>query len=183
MSQVIKGDFTADKDSGTGNDNVQITVPQNDTAQRKTGSFVIKNHDGSKRITIVCTQMKDGEEIINFIATSCERIANASMNVRFTITPTYTLNSPMQLIFSTRVPGGQFEQVETIDITNPIQPGQAVDYIIQDAISQQMDIVGWDWDCVFADTGTHRSYDSYNREAAIMDSSGNYPDENNQNWG
>ena len=182
MSQVIKGDFTADKDSGTGNDNVQITVPQNDTAQRKTGSFVIKNHDGSKRITIVCTQMENGAEIINFISTACERILN-SMNVRFTITPTYTLNAPIQLIFSTGLPGGTLQQVETIDILNPIQPGQATDFVIQNAISQQMDIDGWDWDCVFGDTGTHRSTDTYNREMAIMDSSGNYPDENNQIWG
>lgn len=182
MSQVIKGDFTADKDSGTGNDNVQITVPQNDTPQRKTGSFVIKNHDNSKRITIICTQMKDGEEITNFIATSCERILN-SMNVRFTITPTYTLNAPIQLIFNTKLTGGQWQLVETIDILNPIQPGQATDFVIQNAISQQMDIDGWDWDCVFGDTGTHRSTDTYNREMAIMDSSGNYPDENNQNWG
>lgn len=174
MSQVVKGDFTANKNAGSGNDAVQITVPQNDTAQRKTGTFVIKNHDGTKQITIVCTQMKNGEPMINFIATSCERILQ-SQNVQFTISPSATLGAGIQLIFNTRLPGGQWQLVETIDITNDIQPGSSETFVIQNAISQQMIENGWDWDCVFGDTATHRSTDTYNREMALMDSSGNYP--------
>ncbi len=174
MSQVIKGDFTANKNAGSGNDTVQITVPQNDTAQRKTGTFIIKNHDGTKQITIVCTQLKNGEQMINFIAVACERILQ-SQNIKVTLSPSATLGAGIQIVVNTKVINGNWENAGTIDITNDIQPGSSQDFTIQNAISQQMIENGWDWDCVFGDTATHRSTDTYNREMALMDSSGNYP--------
>jgi hypothetical protein len=176
MSQVVKGDFTANKDSGNGNDTVQITVPQNDTAQRKTGTFVIKNSDGTKQITLVCTQLKNGEQMINYIAIACERILQ-SQNIKITLSPSLTLraNKIPRIIVNKKLINYDWENAGTIDITNDIQPGSSQDFIIQDFLSQQMIDDGWDWDCIFEDTAIHRSADTYGIELALMDSSGNYP--------
>lgn len=65
MASVVKGDFTANKDGGNGNDTVQIQVPANDSGSEKTQSFVIRNQDGTKQITIVCHQTIETAQITN----------------------------------------------------------------------------------------------------------------------
>ena len=63
MASVVKGAFTADTDSGNGNGVVEIDVQANDSGVERTQSFVIRNQDGTKQITIVCHQTIQTTEV------------------------------------------------------------------------------------------------------------------------
>ena len=65
MTSVVKGAFTANKDSGTGNDTVQVSAPANDSGDLRSGTFVIRNVDGTKRVTIICNQNVQTTQITN----------------------------------------------------------------------------------------------------------------------
>ena len=69
MTSVVKGAFTANKDAGTGNDTVQIVAPSNDSGAQRTGTFVIKNGDGTKQITILCNQNVETSAITEIVYT------------------------------------------------------------------------------------------------------------------
>lgn len=56
MTQVTKGAFVADKNSGSGNGTIKITVPKNETGSTRYGQFVIKNANRTKQIIVFCRQ-------------------------------------------------------------------------------------------------------------------------------
>lgn len=56
MTQVTKGAFVADKNSGSGNGTIKITVPKNETGSARYQQFVIKNAARTKQIIIFCRQ-------------------------------------------------------------------------------------------------------------------------------
>ena len=65
MTSVVKGAFTANKDGGNGNDTVQVTAPANDSGDMRTGTFIIRNTNGTKQITIICNQNVQTTQITN----------------------------------------------------------------------------------------------------------------------
>jgi uncharacterized membrane protein YgcG len=67
MTQVTKGAFVADKDSGNGNGSIKITVPKNTTGQARYGQFLLKNAARTKQIIVFCRQNTFTIQKIDFV--------------------------------------------------------------------------------------------------------------------